>query len=408
MLKVLKKISYLVLVFIMLMVNFVMRSDVEVAKAKTVRDLKNELIQKEKEYEESKNQKQLTEAEITATRASIDAINTEISNIQKEMLELTEEIDDLNEEIIEKEKEIKSIINYYQLSNGESAYLEYIFNAVDFTDFIYRLAIAEQLSDYNDKLIEEYNAKIKQNEAKKVELDEKKVALNQKQDTLQSKLKSLRGNLNLIAEESMSIEDEIKLLKEYIDTYQNRYKCGLDEDINVCGRDKLPPDTKFYRPVVSGTISAHYGWYSPWGNSTWHYGVDFAGTGHGANVYSIASGKVAGTAYRTSCGGNMVYVQHIVNGQKYTSLYAHLATINVSVGDTVTRETVVGTVGGNPSIEWWDSCSTGTHLHLQLGYGLYMEDYYGYYSFQAKSFDPRLVMNLPAVGVWFSSRDTKY
>jgi len=407
-LKVLKKISYLVLVFIMLIVNFVMRSDVEVAKAKTVRDLKNELVQKQKEYEESKNQQQLTEAEIATTRASIDAINTEISDIQKEMLELTEEIEDLNEEIIEKEKEIKSIINYYQLSNGESAYLEYIFNAVDFTDFIYRLAITEQLSNYNDKLIEEYNAKIKENEAKKVELDSKKVALNQKQDTLQTKLKSLRGNLNLIAEESMSIEDEIKVLKEYIDTYQNRYKCGLDEDINICGRDKLPPDTKFYRPVVSGTVSAHFGWYSPWGNSTWHYGTDFAGTGHGANVYSIASGKIAGIVNRANCGGNMVYIQHIVNGQKYTSGYFHLATINVKVGDTVTRETVIGTVGGNPNIEWWDSCSTGTHLHLQVAYGLYMEDYYGYYGFEAKSFDARLVMNLPGVGIWFSNRDTRY
>ena len=408
MLKFIKRFNYLILVFVMIVVNFMMRSDIPIVQAKTVRDLKNELAKKEKEYEDNKNQKQLTEAQIATKKASVAAINTEISNIRDEMLELTQEIEDLNEEILEKEKEIKTIINYYQLSNGESAYLEYIFNAVDFTDFIYRLAIAEQLSDYNDKLIDEYNSKIKQNEDKKKELSEKQVALNQKQESLQSELKTLSSNLSLIAEESMSIEDEIKVLKEYIDTYQNRYKCGLDEDINVCGRDKLPPDTKFYRPVISGTVSAHFGWYSPWGNSTWHYGTDFAGTGHGANVYAVASGKIAGIVNRASCGGNMVYIQHIVNGQKYTSGYFHLATINVKVGDTVTRETVIGTVGGSPSIECWDSCSTGVHLHLQIAYGLYMEDYYGYYGFEAKSFDPRLVMNLPNVGVWFSSRDTKY
>lgn len=408
MFKVLKKISYLVLVLIMLIVNFVMRSDVEVAEAKTVRDLKNELVQKEKEYAESSAQKQLTETEIANKKASISRINDEITSINKEMLELTEEIEDLNEDIAKKEKEIKAIMNYYQLSNGESAYLEYIFNAADFTDFIYRLAITEQLSDYNDKLIDEHNAKIKQNEEKKKELDQKTISLQDKQKTLQNEMKTLQNNLSSILEESISIEEEIKMLKEYIDVYQNKYKCGLDEDINVCGKDKLPPDTNFYRPVVSGTISAHFGWYSPWGNSTWHYGVDFAGTGHGAPVYSVANGKVAGMMRKWNCGGNMVFIHHIINGQKYTTGYFHLATINVNVGDTVTRDTVIGTVGGNPSIEYWDSCSTGTHLHFQLSYGLYLSDYSNWYVYESKSFDPRLVMNLPGVGVWISNRNIKY
>ena len=214
MLKVIRKITYLLLLIVMISVNFIMREDIEIAEAKTVRDLKNELIQKEKEYEASKAQKELTESEIARKKANIAAINTEISNIRDEMLELTEEIEDLNEEIIEKEKEIKSIMNYYQLSNGESAYLEYIFNAADFTDFIYRLAIAEQLSDYNDKLIDEHNAKIKQNEEKKKELDAKTVSLQDKQKTLQNEMKTLQGSLSSILEESISIEEEIKMLKK--------------------------------------------------------------------------------------------------------------------------------------------------------------------------------------------------
>jgi len=408
MLKIIKKISYICLIFIMLLVNFYIPSSAQKVSAKTLRDLKAELEAKKQEYKESVNQKELTEAEIEDIKISINAINDEISKIQTEMLELTKEIEKLEEDIIKKDKEIKSIINYYQLSSGESAYLEYIFNAADFTDFIYRLAIAEQLSDYNDKLIEEYNKTIKKNAEKKEELSNKTVALNSKQETLQNELVSLKGNLDAIAEENMSIEDEIKVLEEYVDTYQNKYKCGLDEDIKVCGRDKLPPGTKFYRPVVAGRISAHYGWYSPWGKSTWHYGTDFAGTGHGANVYSVASGKVAAIVNRASCGGNMVYIQHIVNGTRYTSGYFHLAKVNVRVGDAVTHDTVIGTVGGSPSIEYWDKCSTGTHLHLQIAYGLYLEDYYSYSGFESKSIDPRLVINLPAKGVWFERRDIKY
>ena len=406
--KSLKKISYLFLILVLLCVNFFIPLKKDEVNAKTLRDLKEELEIKQKEYHDSQNQKELTEVEINNIKKNIDAINTEISNIQIEMLNLTNEINVLNDEIIEKEEEIKSIMNYYQLANGESAYLEYIFSASTFTDFIYRFAIAEQLSNYNDKLIDEYNSKIKENEKNKKDLEEKTIALNEKQSSLQIELKSLRGSLDKIVEENMSIEDEIKVLKEYIDTYQNKYKCGLDEDIEDCGRDKLPPGTKFYRPVVSGTVSAHFGWYSPWGTSTWHYGTDFAGTGHGANVYSVASGKVAAIVNRANCGGNMVYIQHLVNGTRYTSGYFHLSHVNVRVGDTVTTDTVIGGVGGNPSIEWWDRCSTGTHLHLQIAYGLYLEDYYSYSGFESKSIDPRLVINLPGVGVWFSKRDTKY
>ena len=152
-----KKIVNIVLIFIFVLVNFFVPVNMETVEAKTLRSLKQELEAKQKEYEDSKHQKELTEAEISSKRKTIDAVNTEIGNIQKEMITLNEEISQLNDEIIQKEKEIKAIMNYYQLSNGESAYLEYIFNAADFTDFIYRLAIAEQLSDYNDKLIDELN-----------------------------------------------------------------------------------------------------------------------------------------------------------------------------------------------------------------------------------------------------------
>lgn len=406
--KYVKKFSNIFLIIIMLIVNFFIPTSSNIVEAKTLRDLKNELIQKENDYQESINQKQYTEAEIATKKAGINAIYDEIDKIQQTMLDLTKEIETLTEEIVKKDQEIKDILNYYQVSNGESSYLEYIFDAADFTDFIYRMAIAEQLSDYNNKLIDEYNKKIKENENKTKELENKKISLNSKQTELQKELESLQGQLGEILEENVSIEDEIESLRIYIDTYENQYKCGLDEDISVCGRDKLPPGTAFYRPLISASISANFGWYSPFGDSTWHYGIDFAGSGHGADVYSIANGKVAAIMYKTSCGGNMVFIQHYVNGQKYTSLYAHLADVNVSVGDVVTYNSVIGWVGGNPSIEYWDSCSTGTHLHLQVAYDWYMEDYYWYSTFTSRSFDPRLILNLPDKWVWFNDRTIKY
>lgn len=402
-----KKVIYVIVTIGLFLVNFSIPSTTKI-EAKTLRTLKQELADMEAKYAASNEEKRLTQSEINATRNSIAAINSEIESIQKEMLNLTNEIEKLKEDIEKKKQEIKDIVAYYQLANGESAYLEYVFNAVDYTDFIYRSAISEQLSSYNDGLVDEYNKMIEENKKKQEELASKRVSLNSKMTNLETQLKSLGSQMSEVLEENVSIEDEIKSLKKAINTYEVTYKCGLDEDITTCGRGKLPAGTKFFRPVISGRISANYGWYYPWGSKTWHYGIDIAGTGHGANVYSVADGKVAMITHRASCGGNMLYIQHNVNGVKYTSAYFHLANVTVNVGDIVTTNTIVGHVGGSPSIETWDSCSTGTHLHLQVAYGLITVDYPSYSGFASRSFNPRLIINFPGEGSWFSNRTTKY
>ena len=405
--KTFKKIRYVFLILILLVINFSIPEE-RSAQAKTLRDLKEELATYEAELEQSETQQKLTEQQIANKRSNIDSINAEIQSIQKEMVDLTAEIEQLNVEIVEKEEEIKEIMNYYQLSNSDSAYLEYVFEAADFTDFIYRMAIAEQLSKYNDELVEEYHSTIEQNENKKKDLDAKTVSLNEKQKQLQSELESLGSQLGEILDENVSIEDDIKSVKKLINTYENVYKCGLDEDINSCGKGKLPAGTAFYRPVKSGKVSANYGTYYPWGKPMMHYGMDISQTGHGAPVYSMADGRVSYITYKASCGGNMVYIHHNVNGVKYTTGYFHLSSVNVSVGDTVTTNTVIGGVGGNKNIETWDSCSTGTHLHIQFAYGNIPAGLGFYTKFNAKHFNPRDVVNFPSEGSWFSDRVTKY
>ena len=403
-----KKISYVLLAIVLLVTTFAFPLTTGKVQAKTLRQLKQELANKEAEYNNNNAKKQVTQSEINTSKNKIAEINKEVAQIQIDIENLKKEIEQLNIEIEEKNKEIKQIMNYYQLSNGENAYLEYVFNAADFTDFIYRMAIAEQLSSYNEKLVKEYTEKIAENERKTVELNEKTKSLGQKREEIQVYLKKLNSELQDITDAAVGIEDEIKALKENINLYQNEYKCNLDDDIDSCAANALPAGTRFYRPVVSGVVSANFGYYSPFGYSTFHYGIDFAGSGHGANVYAVAPGTVSAVSYRSSCGGNMVFINHIINGKKYTSLYAHLASINVSTGQTVTKDSVIGFVGGNPSIEWWDGCSTGTHLHLQLSTSWY-PSLMNWSSFQySHTFNPREVMNIPPLGKWFSNRYTQY
>lgn len=376
------------------------------AKAQTLGDLRTELDQKQAEYNQNKANQAQTEQEISNVNASINAIEAEINQTYIDIDNLTIEIEKLNQQIEEKEQEVKDIINFVQISNGESAYLEYMFGAQDFTDFIYRIAISEQLTSYNDKLIDEYNEMIESNKQKQVQIENKRASLGQKQIELQQKKEQLGQELNTIASTSLSLEDEIQEAKEVIALYDGK-GCKDNEDISTCGKSLLPPGTAFFRPLESGYVTSEWGTRYYMGK-TFHEGIDF-GAKEGTNVYSIANGMVASIFHQYSCGGNMVIVHHNINNVTYTSVYAHLLTINVTEGQTVTKNTVIGTSGGQ-STKSYDKCTGGAHLHLTVAKGLYGVDYtsWSVMNYQ-KSINPRNVINLPA-GTYnpWSDRVTAY
>lgn len=91
--------------------------------------------------------------------------------------------------------------------------------------------------------------------------------------------------------------------------------------------------------------------------SIFHPAIDLAAP-RGTAIFPVADGQVVGIKRGKSLGsyGQMVLVEHCLGQQ---SLYAHLDTVFVFLGQEVTKSTVLGTVGNTG----W---STGNHLHFQL------------------------------------------
>lgn len=379
-------------------------------QAKTLRDLKNELAAIKEKKSQNDSKKNLTKDEINKVNSNIDSIRNKITESENTIQKLTNEIQDLNESIQQKELEIKEIIHFLQVSNGENAYLEYIFGSKDITDFIYRSAVSGQLVSYNDGLINEYNDTIKKNKEKQVELKNEMVSLSEKQKSLETELSKLGDELKDLNSISVDINAEIEAQEKVINHYEKTLGCKLDEDINSCG--KIPYSGKFIRPILSGSISSRFGsrcyWNGVQGRNvcTYHYGIDIAGGD--TKVYAAAPGTVANIFWYQSCGGNMLFVNHNVGGVYYTTGYYHLKTINVKIGDYVDQNTVIGITGGDASTWKYDRCSTGRHLHFAVATGLYMKDYTSWSTYQARNINPITVVNFPSPGVWFSNRVTKY
>lgn len=399
--KIYKKIAIFVLLLFVLVPN---------VNAKTLRDLKNELAAIKEKKSQNDSKKNLTKNEINSVNSNIEGIRNKITESENTIKKLTEEINELNENISKKELEIKEIIHFLQVSNGENAYLEYIFGSKDITDFIYRSAVSGQLVNYNDKLIDEYNDTIKKNQKKQEDLKVEMVNLGEKQKSLEAELSKLGNTLKDLNSISVDIDAEIAAQEKVVNYYEKTLQCKLDENINSCG--KVPYSGKFIRPIQSGRITSNFGSRCYWNGTqgrtvcSYHYGIDIAGGD--TQVYAAAPGTVANILWKQSCGGNMLFVNHNVGGNYYTTGYYHLKSINVKVGDYVDQNTVIAITGGDSSTWSYDRCSTGRHLHFAVATGLYMKDYLSWSTYQSRNINPITVVNFPGSGVWFSNRVTRY
>lgn len=97
------------------------------------------------------------------------------------------------------------------------------------------------------------------------------------------------------------------------------------------------------------------------GCSSYHLGVDFD-AGWGADVHAMAAGVVTETKSPfLTAYGNHVTIQHEIDGQTVTTLYAHMqyGSTSLSVGDSVKVGQVLGRVGST-------GASTGPHLHFEI------------------------------------------
>lgn len=336
---------------------------------------------KEIEAEKAKNNAKsaAVQEKIDKANARIKEITREIAEAIKEQDKTREEIKQLQEEMKEKEEEIKDLVAFYQVSDNDNFYLKFIFGAEDFEDFIYRFAVAEQLTEANDKLVGEMNDLVKENKEKVKELGQQRQKLDKLGDEMDKQVAQLGSEKRKYVADALDADEEIDALKKQI-SYFKKKGCSENQDVSSCSSGLVPSSSGFQLPLDHAIITTYYGYQlrSDIGESTprMHAGMDF-GASCGSTMYASNSGEVimAGWYYGY---GNAVMIAHNVNGKVYTTLYGHMSSISVSAGQSVSRGQVIGAVGNT-------GYSFGCHLHFQIMYGT------GY----GTAFNPRNIMNVP-------------
>lgn len=113
-------------------------------------------------------------------------------------------------------------------------------------------------------------------------------------------------------------------------------------------------------PVREVKISSPYGDRMLWGRYNFHTGLDFD-PAYGTPIYSVADGIVSLVENPGPTCGVAVFIEHNVDGNKFTSVYCHMVVDSptVKAGDTVSKGDLIGNIG-------LTGITSGPHLHLEI------------------------------------------
>ncbi|MBB4826964.1 murein DD-endopeptidase MepM/ murein hydrolase activator NlpD [Sporosarcina luteola] len=124
------------------------------------------------------------------------------------------------------------------------------------------------------------------------------------------------------------------------------------DEVTVVGTKVIPSrgTGEFIWPTVGGYVSSQRGY--RWGRV--HEGIDIARPSS-REILAADNGVVTDVGYHSTYGNRIV----ITHNNGYETLYAHLSSIDVKVGQTVPQGSHIGVMGSTGR-------STGLHLHFEV------------------------------------------
>ena len=350
---------------------------------------KSEQYQKELEKNNSKIAKTKKYQKTLLNR--IDAVNDEIVVSQEKITTLnnqisakTKKIKKLNSDISSRTNTLRKRIKTIYMS-GDVSSLEIILGAKDFSDFLDKVELVRNVSNFDEKLISDIETE--QADLQSV-VDENSKVLNTlytRNKKQEAAIKANNGALNGIDDQIQSYYEEqakkaaAKARKNNSNNGSNGSNGGSNNGSNNNGGSNSGGNNSGgYTPVTpSGSgytwpVPGHTALSSVFGEDRGTYGhgaIDISdGSIMGATVVAADSGTVVvsnnscthnwGKSGSCGCGGgygNYVWIDH---GNGKCTIYGHLTRAVVSQGSHVSKGQVIGYVG---STGW----SSGPHLHFE-------------------------------------------
>lgn len=367
----LKKITYILIVFLMI---FCLKK----VYATTETELKNQMESLNEQINQTNTEIAGLKTQMTDSLEQINRLNIQISEYESEIETTETSINSIQtileqkkielaeaEENYNKQKAIleKRLIAMYESS--QTTYLDLLLGSADLSDFISKYYLVQEIAEYDKKAI-------KAVEQSKLVVEKEEQEISQKNENLEGTRERLvlqkKSMEILIRDKNDLIEnlsEEEKELERKLAEYEEDKK-QIEEDLkkiakqNAIKASLTPSECGYISPLLGktrGNITTGYYGYSG------HTGVDFA-ISSGTEILAVKDGTVViSDAKKNSSGEYRSYGEYVVidHHDGTMTLYAHGLpnSRTVKVGDEVKAGQKIMLVGSTGN-------STGSHLHFEV------------------------------------------
>lgn len=336
-----------------------------------------DLNAKKKELEKQLDALADDKAEVLARRKLLDEqvsnTSAQIQNVEAQIAEYSALITQTEAELAEAEQQEAE---QYELfckrvrameEQGRVDYWSVLFRASSFTDLLSRLDAINEIMEYDQRVIDQLKALQEEIAAKKATLEESKAQSEAAKAELVTKKKELdaqRQEAIALIQKIQNNESQYQSTLNALDAEEERIQADIVKKSKELaaqqaaqGKPTQSSSGGYIWPVDSRYITSTVGGRSSPGGvgSTNHKGTDIGRVGYTSKIYAAKAGTVIVSQYSSSYG-NYVVVSH---GSGNTTLYAHMSSRSVNVGDYVNQGDVLGITGSTGN-------STGPHLHFEV------------------------------------------
>ncbi|MHC1759550.1 MAG: murein hydrolase activator EnvC [Negativicutes bacterium] len=339
--------------------------------------LADELEEKKQELTNIQQQAEEAQRKAEQARSKERSVSDQLRRIQGELDSAQDEFESINDQLENTEEQIKSntelaarlatkmqsqtkvlhrrIRDIYK--NGQVNYVDVLFGAKDFNDFVSRMDILKRILAYDNALIQSTKADRLALEKAKSQLETDRIKIIDlrkqaavKRDQVASRRQERQGVLNAATYEREMAERAYRELIEtskQIETMIRRIQSGEKNIGGSTGTMVWPAE---------GEITSPFGWrvHPIFGTQRLHTGIDI-GADYGDATRAADGGVVIHSDWMGGYG-NAVIIDH---GNGISTLYAHNSQLLVSEGQTVAKGQTVARVGST-------GYSTGPHLHFEV------------------------------------------
>ncbi len=376
-----KKIINITILLSFLVLSFI--PTIPEVKADTLKDYKDKVADLEKKKDNTDRLTAEAEQKIRNKRNAILQANNTISSNETKVENSKKLVAESEEQIKLKTADLKDVIKVLQYTkiNKDEVYADFVFSSSSISEMMERQSIIEQIANHTQEELDNLNKLIDNNKKLQVQLADDNVNLANSITKYEEQVINLQEEINELATVGLDYKSQIEAQKGLIKIYEAA-GCKDGDDIDDCYYSKIDGNGSFSRPLTKGKVT------QPWKQNSngkiTHAGIDLGGVPAGTNIYAPANGTVVYVKYKYKCGGNIIYMHSVVDGKKYTIELAHLKSIKVKIGQVVKKGQVIATQGGDSSTWYYDTCTSGTHLHYAISNGYYFTNatWNGFSTFQ--------------------------